>query len=105
MPVDVALDLLRDSDDRISLKLPVSGSLTDPQFGTGDIIRQATQSALQNAAMSYVKSALQPLGTIMLVGNLAAKAARPRFEPVAMFLAKPRFPVQAASTCKNLAAC
>ena len=84
MPVDVALDLLRDSDDRISLKLPVSGSLTDPQFGTGDIIRQATQSALQNAAMSYVKSALQPLGTIMLVGNLAAKAARPRFEPVAM---------------------
>ncbi|MEQ8859683.1 MAG: DUF748 domain-containing protein [Pseudomonadales bacterium] len=84
MPVDVALDLLRDRDDRIRLELPVTGSLSNPQFGTGDIVRQAMQKALQNAAMSYVKNALQPLGTLLLVGNLAAQAARPRFEPVAM---------------------
>ncbi len=84
MPVDVALDLLRDRDDRIKLSLPVTGSLSNPSFGTGDIFRQAMQKALQNAAMSYVKNALQPLGTLLLVGDLAAKAARPRFEPVTM---------------------
>lgn len=84
MPVDVALDLLRDRQDRIRLDLPVTGSLDNPSFGTGAIVRQATQRALQNAAMSYVKNALQPLGTLMLVGNLAAKAARPRFEPIEM---------------------
>jgi hypothetical protein len=84
MPVDVALDLLRDREDRIRLELPVTGSLSNPSFGTGDVVRQAMQKALQNAALSYVKNALQPLGTLMLVGNLAAQAARPRFEPVVM---------------------
>ncbi len=84
MPLDVALDLLRDRNDRIMLDLPVSGSLSDPQFDTGDIMRIAMQNALQSAAMTYVKSALQPLGTILLVSNLARKSARPRFAPVAM---------------------
>ena len=42
----------------------------------------ANKAALQKAAMSYVKSALQPLGTILFAANLAGKAARPRFEPV-----------------------
>ena len=84
MPIDVALDLLRDGDDRIKLQLPVTGSLDDPKFGLGDVVRQATQKALQNAAMSYVKNALQPLGTLLLVRDLAARAARPRFEPVEM---------------------
>ena len=82
MPLDVALDLLRDSDDRIKLELPISGSLKDPKFGTGDIVRTAMQGAMQKAAMSYVKNALQPLGTIMLVAKVAGQAARPRFEPV-----------------------
>jgi hypothetical protein len=94
MPVDVALDLLRDRQDRIRLDLPVTGSLDNPNFGTGDIIRQATQRALQNAAMSYVKNALQPLGTLMLVGNLAAKAARPRFEPIEMAPGETELPDQ-----------
>ena len=84
MPLDVALDLLRDGDDRIALSIPVTGSLSDPQFGTQDIVRVAMQRALQNAAMSYVRNALQPLGTILLVGNLAAQASRPRFDPIEM---------------------
>lgn len=83
MPLDLALDLLRDSDDRIKLELPISGSLNDPKFGTGDIVRIAMQNAMQRAAMSYVKNALQPLGTIMLVAKVAGEAARPRFKPVA----------------------
>lgn len=82
MPLDVALNLLRDRRDRIRIELPITGSLSNPSFGTGDIVRQAMQRALQNAAMSYVKNALQPLGTLLMVGNLAAKAARPRFVPV-----------------------
>ncbi|MFX3658289.1 MAG: DUF748 domain-containing protein [bacterium] len=82
MPVDVALNLLRDRQDRIRFELPVTGSLSNPSFGTGDIVRQAMQKAVQNAAMSYVKNALQPLGALLMVGNLAAKAARPRFVPV-----------------------
>jgi hypothetical protein len=63
MPLDVALDLLRDGDDRIKFDLPISG--------------------MQRAALSVATNALQPLGTIMFVGKMAGKAARPRFDPVA----------------------
>jgi hypothetical protein len=82
MPLDVMLDLLRDSDDRIELEIPVTGSLDSFDVGLNQVIRKATQAALQNAAMSYVKTALQPLGTILFAANVAGKLARPRFEPV-----------------------
>lgn len=82
MPLDVALDLLRDGDDRIKFDLPISGSILDPKFGTGDILRLAMQNALQRAALSVATNALQPLGTIMFVGKMAGKAARPRFDPL-----------------------
>ncbi len=84
MPLDVALDLLRDSDDRIQLDLPVTGSLSDPEFNSADIIRTVMQNALQNAAMSYVTNALQPLGTLLFIGGLASQAAEPRFAPLEM---------------------
>ncbi|TNF89216.1 MAG: DUF748 domain-containing protein, partial [Gammaproteobacteria bacterium] len=71
MPLDVALDLLRDGDDRIKFDLPITGAIHDPKFGTGDILRLAMQKALQRAALSVATNALQPLGTIMFVGKLA----------------------------------
>jgi outer membrane protein OmpA-like peptidoglycan-associated protein len=82
MPLDVALDLLRDNEDRISLALPITGNIADPNVNTGDILRTAMQSAVQKAALSYVKNALQPLGAILLVAQVAGSAARPRFEPL-----------------------
>ena len=82
MPLDVALDMLRNSDDTIALQLPVTGSIDDPEFNTQDILRIAMQNALQKAALSYAKNALQPLGTILLVAKVAGQAARPRFDPV-----------------------
>jgi hypothetical protein len=83
MPLDVALDLLRDSDGQIKLTIPVQGNVNDPQFGTGAILRTATQKAVQKAALSYAKFMLQPFGAIMFAGQMAGKATRPRFEPVA----------------------
>jgi hypothetical protein len=82
MPLDVMLGLLRDGDDRIALQIPITGSLDSFEVGLDHVIRTATQAALQKAAISYVQTALQPLGTILFAVNLAGKAARPRFEPV-----------------------
>jgi hypothetical protein len=84
MPLDVALNMLRDSEDRIALALPVTGSLSDPSFDSTDIIRTIMQNAIQNAAMSYVTNMLQPLGTLLLVRDLASQAAAPRFAPLEM---------------------
>ncbi len=82
MPLDVVLDLLRDRDDAIRLRVPVTGNLDAPDFGTGQIVRRALRGALQKAAVSYVKNALQPLGTLVMVGQMAGRAMRPRFEPI-----------------------
>ncbi len=82
MPLDLALDLLRDGDDRIKLDIPVTGRLDDLEVGTGDILRLATQRAVQRAAVNYVTKSLQPLGTILFVSKVAGKASRPRFEPI-----------------------
>lgn len=82
MPLDAALDMLRDGDDNIEFEVAIEGDINDPKFDPSGIINLAMGKALKAAAMGYVKNALQPLGTIMFVGKLLGKAAAPRFEPV-----------------------
>ena len=74
LPLNVALGYLRDNQDRIKLNVPITGNLRDPKFNFNDVIRLATQAAAQQTAMSYLAQALQPLGTVLLVGKLANKA-------------------------------
>ncbi|MDO9226348.1 MAG: DUF748 domain-containing protein [Pseudomonadota bacterium] len=46
LPLDLAIAILQDSDGRIDLGLPVSGSLDDPQFSYGRIIWKAIGNIL-----------------------------------------------------------
>lgn len=46
LPLELAIAILRDSDGRIDLGLPVSGSLDDPQFSYGRIIGKAIGNIL-----------------------------------------------------------
>lgn len=46
LPLDLAIALLQDSDGRIDLGLPVSGSLDDPQFSLGGIVWKAIVNVL-----------------------------------------------------------
>ncbi|MEE4361723.1 MAG: DUF748 domain-containing protein [Pseudomonadales bacterium] len=48
LPLDLALALLRDPDDRIRLDVPVSGSLDDPEFDLGPVIGAAIRRVLTN---------------------------------------------------------
>jgi hypothetical protein len=46
LPLDLAIALLEDSDGRIDLGLPVSGSLDDPQFSIGGLIGKVILNVL-----------------------------------------------------------
>jgi hypothetical protein len=50
LPLDLAIAILRDSDGRIDLGLPVSGDLNDPQFSYGSIIWKAFTNVLHKIA-------------------------------------------------------
>ncbi|MET0518987.1 MAG: DUF748 domain-containing protein [Burkholderiaceae bacterium] len=46
LPLDLAIAILQDSDGKIDLGLPVSGSLDDPQFSVGGIVWKAFTNVL-----------------------------------------------------------
>ncbi len=80
MPLDSALDLLRDGDDNIVFDLPINGSLDDPQFKLSGIMKLAIGKGMKMAAMNYLTTALQPLGTILLAKDIVGFVAKPRFK-------------------------
>lgn len=52
LPVMLAVALLRDSQGRISINLPISGSLSDPQFSVGGIIFKVLGNLIAKAVTS-----------------------------------------------------
>jgi hypothetical protein len=56
LPLDLAIAILQDSDGRIDLGLPVSGSLDDPQFSYGRIIWKAIVNLIGKIATAPFKA-------------------------------------------------
>lgn len=68
IPLDAALALLRDSDDNISLSLPIDGAVEKLNFDVSDAIIIALGKAVVPAASSYLVYALGPYGALAYVG-------------------------------------
>lgn len=87
LPLNTALSLLRDRDNNIQLKIPISGKLDDPKFDLTDAINTALGKAMRMAAVNYLKNLLQPYGTLISVVQLAGSVGGGiqldplRFEP------------------------
>lgn len=60
LPLDLAIAILQDSDGKIDLGLPVSGSLDDPQFSYGRIIWKA----IGNILTKIVTAPFRALGAL-----------------------------------------
>lgn len=71
VPLQAGLGLLQDKDDNISLSLPITGDLKNPNFKIQDVINTALGNALASASKAYLLLALQPFGAIALVGQYA----------------------------------
>lgn len=74
LPLDLAIAILQDSDGKIDLGLPVSGSLDDPQFSYGRIIWKA----IGNIIAKIVTAPFRALGA--LFGGGGEKLEKVAFE-------------------------
>ncbi|NHN38578.1 DUF748 domain-containing protein [Pseudomaricurvus alcaniphilus] len=83
MPLDQALDLLRDNKNRIKLQVPVSGALDDPSVDFNNIINRALGGAMKKASISVLKNLLQPYSTIFSVAKFAGEQlSKVRLQPM-----------------------
>ncbi len=83
MPLDQALDLLRDGKGRITLDVPVNGDLSDPDISLQQIINKALAGAVTKTTVLALKIMLQPYGALMMAADYAkGEMSRVRLEPV-----------------------
>jgi len=95
IPLDTALGMLRDSDNTISLELPLSGSVNDLKIDPSDAINQAIGKALKKGATTYLTAALFPFGTMLAVAKIAGEeAAKIRLDPIMFSPASDRLQVK-----------
>ena len=74
MPLGTAVSLLTDSDDNVELDLPVTGELSDPEFGVQSVVNIVMAKVAREAAMGYLTVTLQPYGALLSLGRMAANA-------------------------------
>lgn len=77
-PLATAIALLEDRDGNIKLDVPVVGDLSDPQFH----VLGALNPIIMKAVAGTAALAIQPLGSVLLVGSLLAdQALKVSFDP------------------------
>lgn len=81
LPLDLAIALLQDSDGRIDLGLPVSGSLDDPQFSFGGIVWKVIVNVLTKVATAPFRALGALFGGEQALDNIAFEAGRTQLAP------------------------
>jgi hypothetical protein len=75
MPLESALNLLRDKNKDIELEISMTGNIHDPDLDYSDAINQAIGKAVRTAALGYLKFTLGPFGALITLGQIAGEAA------------------------------
>ncbi len=77
-PLGTAIALLEDRDGYVKLEVPVEGQLDDPNFR----VLAALNPIIMKAVAGTAALAIQPLGSVLLVGSLVAdQALKVSFNP------------------------
>ncbi|MBT4518782.1 MAG: DUF748 domain-containing protein [Halieaceae bacterium] len=83
VPLNMAIDMLKDSHGVVELNVPLHGRVDDPKFGLSSFIALVIQKATLSATKSYLIQSFLPyanvLSVAMAVGEMALKL---RFEPL-----------------------
>jgi len=77
LPLNMAIGMLKDSKGDVELGVPLSGALSDPQFGVSSIMTLITQKAIWMATQDYLMTTFVPYANIvsmsMSVGEFVFK--------------------------------
>ncbi len=83
IPLNVALNMLKDGDGNIKLKIPIDGNVNDPNFGVQYIVGLVVQKAVMSQAKNYLINTFVPYGQVLSVAMSAGSyALKVRFEPL-----------------------
>lgn len=63
LPLDLAIALLKDSEGKIKMDVPITGSLEDPQFSVGALVTDALVNAITKIVKSPFKAIASLFGT------------------------------------------
>lgn len=74
MPLNVALDLLKDSDGNVDLSIPISGDINAPEFGLINITTFLVKKASMMAAKDYLMKTFVPYANVVSIAMSAADA-------------------------------
>jgi len=83
MTLDSALKLMRDKQNNVKLKIPISGDISHPEFSVVDAINRVLAQTLQKSALSYLKFMLGPYGIGIAAAELAVEStSKFRLNPI-----------------------
>lgn len=72
LPLNVALGMLKDSDDNVELDIPMYGDIDSPVFGISSFIALITKKAVQSAATDYMMQTFVPYASVVSLTISAA---------------------------------
>ncbi|WP_448549888.1 DUF748 domain-containing protein [Thalassotalea fusca] len=73
VPLNVALNMLKDSDDNVELNIPLSGNVNDPSFGVQSFVGLVAKKAIMSATESYLMQTFVPYSNIVSVARIAGE--------------------------------
>jgi len=83
IPMEQAVDLLRDSNNQITLNVPIQGDLSSPDIRLQQVINTALRGAMRKASLTVLSTLIQPYGAMISIAKLAGdQVTKVRFEPV-----------------------
>ena len=75
LPLNMAMGILKDSDGNVELDVPLSGSISDPDFGLGSIVTLITEKAVISATQEYLITTFVPYANIVTIAIVAGEYA------------------------------
>ncbi|MCS7486511.1 MULTISPECIES: DUF748 domain-containing protein [Marinomonas] len=88
VPFNIAVSVLKDSNNNIDLDIPLSGDIENPAFGWQDFLLLPVRKALFSASSTYLMQTFVPYANVISIAQFAGdQLLRIRVEPL-MFTAQ-----------------